>query len=75
MLSVYLCSGSPFHPKVVSPRRVHIVGGWDSILDGNNQMKLKLNEMKTVEFDTRAAGPGTPYSVVYTVYPCFLIRF
>jgi len=75
MLSVYLCSGSPFHPKVVSPRRVHIVGGWDSILDGNNQMKMKLNEMKTVEFDTRAAGPGTPYSVVYTVYPCFLIRF
>jgi len=43
---------------VVSPRRVHVVGGWDSILDGNNQMRLKLNEMKTVEFDTRSAGPG-----------------
>jgi len=53
-----LRSGSPFHPKVVSPRRVYIVGGWDSILDGNNQMRLKLNELKTVEFDTRSAGPG-----------------
>jgi len=45
----------------VSPRRVHVLGGWDSILDGNNQMRLKLNEMKTVEFDTRAAGPGTHF--------------
>jgi len=54
-----MCAGSPFRPKVVSARRVHVVGGWESILDGNNQMKLKLNEMKTVEFDTRGAGPGT----------------
>ena len=53
-----MCAGSPFRPKVVSARRVHVVGGWESILDGNNQMKLKLNEMKTVEFDTRGAGPG-----------------
>jgi len=42
---------------------VHVVGGWDSILDGNNQMRLKLNELKTVEFDTRSAGPGIKCSV------------
>jgi len=53
------CTGSPFHPKVVSPRRVQVVGGWESVLDGNNQMRLKLNELKTIEFDTRTAGPGT----------------
>ena len=68
-----LCAGSPYRPKVVSARRVHVVGGWESILDGNNQMRLRLNEMKTVEFDTRSAGPGQ-FRRVYHQCRCLVNR-
>jgi hypothetical protein len=57
-------AGSPFHPKVVDPRKVHLAGSWESVVDMNNQLRLKLNELKTLEFDTRLAGPGK-FFIVY----------
>jgi len=50
--------GSPFQAKVVDPRKVYVIGGWESVLDANNRMRLKINETKVIEFDTRNAGPG-----------------
>lgn len=50
--------GSPFHPRVVNPRKVTIVGGWASLLDANNQMQLRLNQVKTIEVDCNHAGQG-----------------
>jgi hypothetical protein len=55
---IFLIPGSPFHPKIVDPRKVYLAGSWDSVVDASNQLRLKLNEMKTLEFDTRLAGPG-----------------
>ena len=52
-------SGSPFEAKVVDPRKVYVVGGWESVLDANNRMLLKINEVKVIEFDVRQAGPGS----------------
>lgn len=49
--------GSPFHPKVIDPSKVQIVGArckWVS----EDCMLMKVNELQTVVFDTRNAGPG-----------------
>ncbi len=51
--------GSPFISYVVNPDKVKIVGGWQSILDYNNILNLKLYEEKIINFDTIEAGPGT----------------
>jgi len=52
-------AGSPFHPTVVNPGRVQLVGGWESVLDpNNNSLSLQLNVPFSLEFNTRAAGPG-----------------
>ena len=51
--------GSPFHPKVVNPRKVRVIGGgWESICDNTNKLLLTVNDEKTINFDTTGAGPG-----------------
>jgi len=51
--------GSPFHPAVVNPNRVQLVGGCKSVLDpDSNSITLRLHEPFSLEFSTRAAGPG-----------------
>lgn len=47
-------AGSPYHPVIVDPSAVRIIGGWSQYLDDNGRLKLpcKLN------FDTANAGPG-----------------
>ncbi|CAH1781771.1 unnamed protein product [Owenia fusiformis] len=50
--------GSPFHPKVFDARKVHVTGGWQSLLDANNRIALKVGEEKHISFDTQEAGPG-----------------
>lgn len=50
--------GSPFHPRVVSPRKVRVIGGWESVLDSQNKLALVVGEEKKMSFDTLEAGPG-----------------
>ena len=50
--------GSPFHPKVVNPRKVRVIGGWESICDNTNKLLLTVGEEKKISFDTLGAGPG-----------------
>ena len=51
--------GSPFHPSVVNPSRVQLVGGWEKVMDPQSKsIVLHLHEPFSLEFDTRAAGPG-----------------
>ena len=61
-VAVYCFPGSPFRPRVgaaTSQRRgVSVVGGWESLLDANNRMRLTLNETKRIEFDIRDVEPG-----------------
>ncbi|PSN34738.1 hypothetical protein C0J52_17746 [Blattella germanica] len=30
--------GSPFHPKIVDPRKVRVIGGWESFMDSEGQL-------------------------------------
>ena len=53
--------GSPFVSYVVNPEKVKIRGGWQSILDSNNIINMKINEEKIINFDTSDAGPGKNY--------------
>jgi len=50
-----LWKGSPFHAKVVDPEKIQVIGNIDS---ATNTMKLVLNQVNTIELDTRNAGPG-----------------
>jgi len=52
--------GSPFHPAVVNPGRVQLLGGgWDAVLEPHSKsLRLPLHEPFSLEFDTRHAGPG-----------------
>lgn len=50
---------SPFISYVVNPDKIKVVGGWQSILDYQSVLNLKLFEERTVQFDTSEAGPGT----------------
>ena len=43
---------------MLNPAGVHVIGGWGSVLDSNNQMALQVNNTKRIEFDTSMAGPG-----------------
>ncbi len=55
--------GSPFKSRVVNPAKVHLLGinnhhhSIDSSLQ-NLYTSVKLNEQKTLVFDTHEAGPG-----------------
>lgn len=52
------CIGSPFHPRVVDARKVRAKGDWQSNLDTEKRIALKVNEMKRLMFDVTEAGPG-----------------
>ncbi|XP_078312683.1 filamin-A-like isoform X1 [Crassostrea virginica] len=51
--------GSPFHPKVIDPRKVQISGGWAQYMDGNERVGLVVGEEKRLVFEVSQAGPGT----------------
>lgn len=51
-------SGSPFHPRVVEPKKVRLIGGWESLQDNEGRLQLVVNEAKTLVFDISEAGPG-----------------
>ena len=52
-------TGSPFHPKIVDPRKLRVIGGWENIVDANNNfLQLVTGQVKRIEFDTSLAGPG-----------------
>ncbi|XP_021372145.1 filamin-A-like isoform X4 [Mizuhopecten yessoensis] len=50
--------GSPFHPKIVDPRKVKIYGGWQTLMDSQERVKLIVGEEKRLVFDVSQAGPG-----------------
>ena len=50
--------GSPFHPRVSNPRKVRVIGGWESLVDSQNRLVLAAGEEKKISFDTLDAGPG-----------------
>ena len=50
--------GSPFHPKIVNPAKVRVIGGWESLVDSKNKLLLNVAEEKKMTFDTSEAGPG-----------------
>lgn len=50
--------GSPFHPRVVNPRKVRAIGGWESLVDSYNKLHLLVGEEKKINFDTLEGGPG-----------------
>jgi len=50
--------GSPFHPKVVDPRKVRVIGGWESQQDREGRLELSVAEEKKLVFDVAEAGPG-----------------
>ena len=56
--------GSPYLSYVVNPNKVKIIGGWQSILDHNNVLNMKLYEEKVINFDTSEAGPGTMHATM-----------
>ena len=51
-------AGSPFHPKIIDPARVRLIGGWLSLLDSQDRLELTPREEKRLAFDVSEAGPG-----------------
>ncbi|KAK8743524.1 hypothetical protein OTU49_001121 [Cherax quadricarinatus] len=51
-------AGSPFHPKIVDPARVRLIGGWSSLQDADGRLELTPREEKRLAFDVSEAGPG-----------------
>lgn len=54
----WLVVGSPFHPRIVDARKVRAKGDWQSNVDTEKRIALKVNEMKRLMFDVTEAGPG-----------------
>ncbi|XP_059352458.1 filamin-B-like isoform X4 [Daphnia carinata] len=50
--------GSPFHPKIINPRKVRVIGGWEALVDSKDKLILAVGEEKKISFDTLDAGPG-----------------
>lgn len=50
--------GSPFHPKIINPRKVRVIGGWEALIDSKEKLILAVGEEKKISFDTLDAGPG-----------------
>ncbi|XP_023244649.1 filamin-B-like [Centruroides sculpturatus] len=51
-------AGSPFHPRIVNPQKVRIIGGWESLMDEQHRIALTIGEEKRIPFDVGDAGPG-----------------
>lgn len=67
-------SGSPFHPKVIDPRKVRISGGWAQYMDGNERVGLVVGEEKRLVFDVSQAGPGKTTLLPVDIYHPSLSR-
>ena len=68
--------GSPFHPAVVNPSRVELVGGWESILDSQTKtITLQLHQPFTLEFNSRDAGPGSYFTHIMSSRGCFKLLY
>jgi len=50
--------GSPFHPKIVDPRKVRVIGGWESFTDSEGRLELAVHNTKKISLDIAEAGPG-----------------
>lgn len=46
------------HAPICRLERVHVIGGWQALLDAQNRMRVITNEEKKIAFDTSQAGPG-----------------
>ena len=64
-MALFLSTGSPFHPKVVDPNKVVVVGGWQQILDTKDRVNLVVGEPKRLIFDVSQAGPGMLFNIFY----------
>ena len=51
-------AGSPFHPKIVDPSKVRLIGGWSSLQESDGRLDLTPKEEKRLTFDISEAGPG-----------------
>lgn len=68
--------GSPFHPRITNPRKVRVIGGWESLVDSKNKLMLTIGEEKKISFDTLDAGPGRRLFIILINCIHFLnIRF
>nr|CAD7421948.1 unnamed protein product [Timema poppensis] len=55
---VAISTGSPFHPKIVDPAKVRVIGGWESFTDAEGRLELAVHTTKKISLDTLEAGPG-----------------
>ena len=40
--------GSPFHPRIINPRKVRVIGGWEALVDSKNKLILTVGEEKKI---------------------------
>ena len=51
-------AGSPFHPKIIDPSRVRLIGGWSDLQNDEGQLLLTPRQDCRLAFDISEAGPG-----------------
>lgn len=51
-------AGSPFHPKIIDPSRVRLIGGWTDLQDSEGRLLLIPRQETRLAFDVSEAGPG-----------------
>lgn len=51
-------AGSPFHPKIIDPSRVRLIGGWSDLQDSDQKLQLIPKQETRLAFDVSDAGPG-----------------
>lgn len=51
-------TGSPFHPRIVDPRKVRVIGGWEAHCDARGRLELAAHITKKISLDLADAGPG-----------------
>jgi filamin len=56
-------TGSPYHPKVIDPSKVDPIRD-DEKWTASDHLKVKINELETIIFDCKNAGPGQFKAIV-----------
>ncbi|XP_047736004.1 filamin-A [Hyalella azteca] len=51
-------AGSPYHPKIIDPSRVRLIGGWTDLRDSEDRLQLIPKQETRLAFDISDAGPG-----------------
>jgi hypothetical protein len=69
---LFFMLGSPFRAKVVDPEKVQLIGNIDS---ATNTMKLILNQVNSIELDTRNAGPGNTLNCTTSTNSTLSLRY